>query len=672
MSRDHGVRMMRHRTIVLFVVFGSLLAYVIFFERHGFTTDDLEGQGAKLVPGFDRDRVARIEIERPHDKTVLARTLLEPDAITEDGEPGDESFRLVEPAEAAADANTVDSLLGSLEWASARRTLSDIGDADRRRFGLTEPRVRVRITVDGRTTELRFGSEDPQGAGVYMDVDAHGDRALVVGKDVFEAVDNGPNHFRSRELWSEDVDLTRVSSLRLRVTGAPFATEGQAAGRAGDGGVDGEGSPTAAATATEHHLERRDDAWWVGAPHERRASAPAVREILHALDGLRGERVIVDDDEDPSRYGLDSPRLALVIDEGDGATLRLDVGAPCADHEGESYARAGEGPVVCVLDTTLSKLAPTAAQLVEDRLLTVGNDEVHRFESVAGDRRLSVERGEDGFRYRFRSGAREQEGVADEGGIDELLRGLRDARATEIVDVDEGALRTLGLADPSIKLTLYDGEGHEQLVLRFGAADAETVWARRGEDPSCGRFPLSAYEAVRPSALSVRSRSLLAIDDEACDSLVVTRAGQSERMARGEEGWSVVEPGTGAMDVDQGRLREVLRGLAGLTALRFAAERATAEHGLSPVALEATLTCRSAPSEAAADGMQDGSETHTLTIGANDARGRTPDSEPGAFARLDDNPEVFVVSAALRDALATPLSVGEGASPEVASPGDGD
>src|SRR4030095_15403564 len=108
------------------------------------------------------------------------------------------------PVEWPADEDSVDSLLGALEWADAKRTLAKVRPEDRARFGLDSTRLRCWITIDQKRMSLSIGSDDPTGKGVYV---ALQNRALVyvAGKDLFEALDHEADHFRSKDVFDENV-----------------------------------------------------------------------------------------------------------------------------------------------------------------------------------------------------------------------------------------------------------------------------------------------------------------------------------------------------------------------------------------------------------------------------------------------------------------------------------
>lgn len=592
--------MSKRTTIAMAVIAGGLLLYILAYERHTLSSGELSGREGRLLESFVRDRVTKLEIEREGGRVVLERERDEEDELGE--------WKLVEPVTAEIDFDAVDSLMGALEWADARRTIEGVTAEDRERFGLDEPRLRAWFTVAARRVPIAFGGEDPQKSGLYVQLEDES-VAYVVGRDVYEALDHDAGWFRSKEM------LASVAPNRAeRVT---------------IGGGRG-----------ERRLGRRHGRWWIEAPFEGLASAGAVQEMLRKLHELRAARFVDDDPEELSRYGLDEPAHVVHLSRprADGnetveATLRI--GRPCDEHEGELYARVDEGPVVCVDAGVAEALAKPAEDLRERRLVTARDDEVERVEIRSGNRTLELWREEGAWKLRSRQGSREEQGTADPQGVADFLAAMRDARARGFEEATDAALRERGLTSPTVTLTLHltpeDDEAERREVAALGRSSAEAAWARRDDEPAILELPAEAAARLSTSPLPFRERTLLDEDDEAATRFVIRRGQEREVVEKRDGEWRVVEPI--AIAADEGVMRTLTRGIAELEAQRFVAERPAEEHGLSAprFVVEASF------------GDGDGASTHILRIGAP--------AEDGSFATLGDDPTVFVVDAHLVDEI---------------------
>lgn len=585
----------------------ALGAYIFFFEQHTLSTSETDSRRGQLLERFVRDRVSRIEIERGDVRLVLEREPAEEEMLG--------SWRMVEPVESGTDADAVDSLIGALEWASARQTLHDVTEADRTTFGLDSPRARVVFTVAAERVSILVGRQAPTEDGAYVALDDP-TVAYVVGADFFEAVDHDPAHFRDRRLFAR---LAPRNATRLRVEG-----EGPA-----------------------RRLEQRDGRWWLTAPLEGYADEVTVDAALEALADLRATRFVDEAPGDLAPFGLDAPALTLAgrVDRGDepAADFELRVGTACGDHEGEVHARLDEGPVVCLEQDDLDPLRRPPAELRQRRLTTARAAEVERASLEAGGVRVALDR-EDG-RFRFHVGDRD--GDADDEAVDEWLSALRDVEAAELVPVAEAE----GLDPPRATVTLEREEGPDEVVL-LGASFEGGAWARRGEEPVALRLSADPSALFEAAAVRFRSRRLIEEPDERARRFVITRDGEGrEVVERDGDEWRVSAPIE--VEADRVDVRELLRRAAMLVAARWVSVSPRPEHGLSRprLTVEALYEGARGVDREGAEGEGDATPTeHVLRIGAE-----TPEGD-GAFAQLGEAPEVFVVEAALVRVLSSPLA----------------
>ena len=587
----------------------AALVLILVWERHGLSTGELEARRGQLVTHFVRDRVSELTIEREGGNVVLFRERENDD----DDELGE--WKLREPIETTTDTDAVDSLLSSVEWATARRTLAGISAADVERFGLDEPRVRLRFRIGdpahGGAEEhvLALGGDDPQGAGVYAQLDDATD-AYVVGRDLYEALDHDADHFRAREVF---LDFGTMQASVLEVGRAENAWR----------------------------VEKHDARYDVVSPFDGWASDRAVRDLLSKLADIKAERFVEEHPDDVSRYGLDSPSLTLHIERtvGDGDETRratLRVGTACADHEGELYARADEGPVVCVPASELEPFDRTAADLRELRLVTREDEDVDGLEVEGRRAHLSLRRGDDGFT--LESGGETND--IDEDALADFMADLRSIRAVAFLPADGASLRSLGLATPSRTITIHTNDEDDEVV-HIGASDSEGVYARRGEEPAVLRLAPDAEELLDVTPLRFRSRGLVDATIEAATELRVRRGTVEEVVVRDGDGFRVTAPIEAA--AENADVREALRSLTSLEAVRFVAETATPAQGLAHPRFVARVSIEASGEGDAATPASE----HTLHIGA--------DTDDGAFATLDADPAVFVVTRAVVDSLTTPL-----------------
>ncbi|MEM1418572.1 MAG: DUF4340 domain-containing protein [Myxococcota bacterium] len=593
--------------VVLGVIAAALFAFIVFVERDSLSSGQVRSEGARLVERFVRSRVDRIALRRAGEgEVVLVREREDDDLL------GD--WRLEAPMDADADDDAVSSLLGAVQWADARRRLGPLSDGDRAQFGLGEEALQAEFAVANETVALRLGGEAP-GGGRYLEADGEGS---VVGADLFEALDHGVGHFRSKRLFARGV----LEADRVELEA--FA------------------------------LERADERWRV--PLEG-ADAPSVlgargrvEELLRALTDLEAVRFsqgsLGEDAKVRARIHVPATGLDGEVPARD---LVLREGGACPDEGAEPTERlvrvddeAGPGEAACVLASDLELLDRAADAYRELRPATVSDLELERLVLRRGDDTLTVEQREGAWRY-ARTGGRADEGAVDDDALAEWLSSIRNARAEAFVPLGERT-GSYGVEPPVAQLELVASDGRVEVV-DVGAVSTEGLYLRRrlASDVDAEPVPERALLVVPADAeplyalrtLHLRPRRIAEADAEALELLEVTRPGATERVSTEGAGFRVEAPVEVAAEASA--VREAARQLAGLEAVRFVAEAPAPEHGLSPPQLVVVGTF----------GGGEDAKVVTLRLGLP--------GPGGTYASTTPEGAVFLVRPSVAEAFAQPF-----------------
>jgi hypothetical protein len=259
----------------------------------------------KTVLAFDRDKIARIEIDGPKGTVTLARE--------------NNQWRITAPEALAADQVEAGALIQKLRGLKALAFLSEDGSGIARH--LAKPTLRVTVTdQSGAATTLLLGPS-PERRGdqpsAYAAVADRGPLVLVNAAaldDLGRAVDD----LRDRRLLGnlEPKDVQRVTVRR--------------------------GDKTAV-------LERKGEGEWrMAEPAKGAAKSGKVDDLLYTVRGLKWQNVVAPGGEDPARYGLDAPQLEISLGRGDGGEIgTLLVGKRDGDRV---YVRTKASPTIYALE----------------------------------------------------------------------------------------------------------------------------------------------------------------------------------------------------------------------------------------------------------------------------------------------------------------------------------
>lgn len=628
----------------------ALFGYIVLVEKDSLTDAETAGRGARLIERFARARVERIVVRRGGEtiEMVLDAERSGPDPVT-GAEESAGAWDLVSPEAAAgrADESAVSTLLGALEFARPRRTISEVTADDLERFGLDPAAVEIELDVGGSRTTVRLGTADTTEAGRYASVTTGGDddaqRAYVVGTDIFEAADHALDHWRGKQLFPDPfIDLDNIRR--------------EHAGRS-------------------LHLALDGQDWWLREPEVSLASTQRVRDIRRGLGDLEATRFT----EQPlgetwlRLTGQSKPRQDALV-----RPFELVVGDACLGQEGERVAQAkqgeDEGPLVCVSEADLRDLLRAPSGLRELRPITASDTDVEAVEIVAGNDRLVLTDDEGEWTFESTESGRTVEGEVDPDALSEWLSDLRRSEAEEVEPLNDADLARHGFENPRATITLRGRGDASDQVVALGNADMRGVRVRRGEEASMLIVPISIEAHFTASPAAFRPRRLLYERPEALATLRNTRGDTTETVERDGDGeFQVTEPV--ALPANGSRARELASRLGPLEAVRFVASRPSAEHGLSGASVRTVVMTfdGAAPDVDAADldALEDDGHGHGHGAGhdgadgADGADGDTPSrthtlkvgaaTEGGRFAQLDDDPAVFVLPTVVAEALEAPL-----------------
>jgi hypothetical protein len=241
---------MGRTSIVLVVVALGLLGFIFVFERGSLSTTERELRKGRVVDNFVKDKVTRVELQRRGVTTVLVK--MEPNPA----DPLDLGGWQVEaPYKAKADSTEVESLLGALEWAEARRSLGEASETDRKTFGLDAPRYRFRFVADREEGGFSVGARASDGQGAYLA--PRGSKAVyLVGAELLDALEHEPEEFHAKDLH-DGLTILTAQQLELQSAGQTLK------------------------------LARKDGFFWLDGTLASSSDLKALIDVLDACDALR-------------------------------------------------------------------------------------------------------------------------------------------------------------------------------------------------------------------------------------------------------------------------------------------------------------------------------------------------------------------------------------------------
>lgn len=450
------------RTALAVVVAAGLFGYIYLVEsKKELKPEEAETTARKepVFTGFDKLKATSLTLKKRSGEVIEAEKV------------GD-SWTLISPLEAPADAAQIDSLLDSLQNLKTDDVVAE-NTSDLTPFGLAEPRVTVSVAVTGAAEPFAFELGDTVPAGSVLFARVPGDTRLLTVSSLLEnTLDKSAFDLRDRSVIKAKKD--DVQSFELVERGrTTFKFM-----RGGPG----------------------EEEWRGEIPVGTRAARWTVEGFLGAVENLRMESVVTEQAtaSDLARSGLDASARQLVLRFGpdDSRIVTLEIGKKTED--GKYYARDRASRLIVTINSgVVDDLDKGFKNFRASRLLEVASYEITAFDVTAeGSAKTFTKlttKGENGAdNIVWKAVAPVKDETQDNTSNAFFSVGAIDA--LEFIDAPR-SLDTYGLDAPALRVALrFDGEKKEDWF--EVAVKGENGFGRRRGDAAVLRLDKAKTEEL--------------------------------------------------------------------------------------------------------------------------------------------------------------------------------
>ncbi|MCB1009583.1 MAG: DUF4340 domain-containing protein [Acidobacteria bacterium] len=457
---------MRPKTLALLaLVVGALAAFIAFYERDLPSPDERREREGQAVP-VDAEDLTEIAVDW---QGTTVRFTREPKAespaqeATPLGAPA-RDWRIVEPIEDRADRGAVDRLAGDLAGLKVERMLEGAARAD---VGLEPPRGTVRWKTPKGEGSLEIGGKVPASSNVVVASSARSG-LLVVPGFIVEELEKKPGEWRAREVVAATRDEIRSVTL------APVGGERVV-------------------------LVARGQSFGVEAPYSDLADRGLVDPLLSDLLALKVSTFLDPPlaPEAEATLATGPGRIELGL-EGRDQPFVLEVGA--APESGGDRTLRADGVAFRAPTNLAEALARGADEWRSKNWTSFDSFRVEslKVEDASGSTSLVRSSGD-----WLRDGTKIGYAVAGD-----LLYAIASAKAESVAAGD--ATAAYPLAEPTLTVTVADGNGVEEVLTLHGpAADGRVVARVSGRDVVL-LLPQAKVAEIEEKLAAVRSAEPLA------------------------------------------------------------------------------------------------------------------------------------------------------------------
>lgn len=191
-------------TFAFALLIAGFAAFTFFDYKRGLKEDE-KSELAKAVIPYSSEQMQKIEIRKRQTPALVL-------------EKRDGKWRLSEPIQDLADAQTLTSLLLSLQNEKVVETVTEGKTLELKIYGLDDPAQVLKVTAqDGKSTTVKFGAK-AYDANLYAQIEGQ-EKILLVGSAWDTHLAKLPKDFRDKHLIRQELPINEVKSLSLAIAG---------------------------------------------------------------------------------------------------------------------------------------------------------------------------------------------------------------------------------------------------------------------------------------------------------------------------------------------------------------------------------------------------------------------------------------------------------------------
>ncbi len=407
-------------TIIFFVIFLVILAFVYFFETKGKSE---EGKEEKLI-ALSSDDVQKITFKKEDEAFIFQK------------DEKDE-WLISEPIEAKADKYEVDQLADNFSDLKIERVVEEEPD-ELEKYNIPQKEISLWFKDKEKPVKILIGMENPLDNTFFAKRDDE-TRIVLIPSHLKSMMEKKLFDFRQKDIFRFETD--EVKSIKLR------------------------------AKETSWEASKKEEEWFLKKPVDALAEENKIDTILNSLSGMKAKEFISEEKkkEELKKYGLSRPEYEIIL-----AMPLSDQEVTFGLHKEEDklYATTSlSSKIVIVEEIVLSDLEKKLEELREKGVADFYSWEANRLYLKKGEIELTVAKDEDDI-WRFKSPVKDE---ADNDKIQTFIRKIESLEAEEFIDPPL-SLKDYGLDSPMGEVKIWvkeDEDKVKEITFLFGTEDKD-------------------------------------------------------------------------------------------------------------------------------------------------------------------------------------------------------
>ncbi len=412
------------KTIILFIAFAVLLAFVLLFEEFKGKTGEEEDD--KLV-ALSSDDIQKITLKREDEIITFEKS--------QDEEK--EGWVITEPLEAKADKYEADRLAENFSDLRIERVVEEEPE-DIAKYEIPKKEISLWFKDREKPVKILIGAENPLDSTFFAKREEE-TRVVLIPSHLKSTLEKSLFEFRQKEIFRFETD--DVKSIALR------------------------------AKEIQWEAEKKEEEWFFNQPVQALAKENKITGILNSLSGLKAKEFVSEEKgkDEVDKFGLERPdyEITLILPlENQEITFFLH------KQEDTLYATSSlSSKIIEAEDSLLSDLEEEIGELREKEVANFYSWEVNRLRLKMGEIICELLKDEED-NWHFETPVQEE---ADKSKVQTFIRKIESLEAEEFVD-PPFELKDYGLDNPQAEVKIWVAEDEdkiEEITILIGSEDKE-------------------------------------------------------------------------------------------------------------------------------------------------------------------------------------------------------
>ncbi len=470
-------------------VFLSLVLYYFFVDLPTEQKENTQKEQAGKVLPFGAEQVLEFSLTGTGETITLKRK-------------SPQSWGLIVPLLAPGDSAEAETFLTEIGNIKRTRVVEE-NPQDLSIYGLRSPLLKIHFKFADKTEEtLLFGDESPMGGDLYFKLESQ--PSVVMASASISRFEKSVYSFRDKTL----LNFSTGTIQHIQII------------------------------SEEKNLEfkKKDDIWRISGDVDAQGDKDA---IMNFLQSIQFSRVLEFVDESPdSPYGLNPPKLKLILENDKGKTHTLVLGNP---KEGKGYfGKINDAQNIVLVNTRLFEtLAQKTVAFLGKTVLEFEEKEVLELSLRSENETIRLVRRESN-EWDIQSPVKT---TADLATINSLLFDLQEARITEFIKISMDIPEAFGLDTPqkSFSLKMKDGKSWS---LQFGnqTSDGQQMFANRTGESSVFLISKKVVDKLFRNLHDLRNKKLLKFASDAVNKILIKTPDKLFELQKKGSEWSLEKP----------------------------------------------------------------------------------------------------------------------------------